>query len=298
MLTSNCRRTSWTSPASLLLAFALVPWSSFRCCHGQSPSETALSRARQLIRETPHPFESPNPLAVVRVVNCLHALGKQQAIALLREIAPEERERSFVIDPDDAEAVARAQEYEDTLWDAQRVSTIIPLLFEVVQGDALPPAYWYDWEKRQWSVGCGVLVVQNGIPFNACGVWQLEGSLGTTLPLVEWAAAHGKLRDKPLEPQGDPLQAADVLYFRIIARAVPQFPAQWAQDERGRRQFRRILRDQALDLLPPAFGDRKDLSWDELRKHLAHTGIHWDSETQAFAMGNDPKIDESDSCPK
>ena len=207
---------------------------------GPGPSQARLDRARQLIRQTPSPFESPNPLAVIRVVNCLHSLGRQQAIALLRQIAPEER--STVHDPEDTEEAEEVTKYEDSLWDAQSVSTIVPLLFEVEQGGVVPPAVWYDKDKRQWSIGCGVLVVQDGIPFNACDVWQLEGSLGTTLPLVDWAAAHGKLRETPLDPQDDPLQAADVLYARVVARAVPQVPVQWAQDERGRKKLQRLLR--------------------------------------------------------
>ncbi len=296
MLTSNCRRELWTSPASLPLAFSLVLLLGSRCCEGQTPSEVPLSRARQLILETPSILEYPNALAAIRVVNCLHALGKEQAIALLREIAPEET--TLVVAPEESQGEDALTKYWSAIWDAQRVSTIIPLLFEIKPGGTPPPADWYDKDKQRWSYWCGALVNQDGIPFNTSGVWSIEGSLPTTLPLVEWAAAHGELRETPLEPKVDPLQAADMLYFKVIARVVPQFPAQfWVQRNGGMKEFRDHLRAQAIKLLPQALQDRKDLSWDELRKHVSHTGIHWDRDTQAYVIAGDPDIQRC-SCPK
>jgi hypothetical protein len=286
MLTSHYRRALWTSPASLLLAFSVVLLLSCRWCEGHSPSAAALSRARELIRETPSPFESSDPLAEMRVVNCLYSLGMEQTISLLREIAPEER--STVHDPEDTEEAEEVAKYEESLWDAQKVCTIVPLLFAVEQGGMPPPADWYDKDKRQWSIPCGTLVIQDGIPFNTTRQWMLEGGLITTLPLVEWAAAHGKLRETPLDPQDDPLQAADILHFRVVARAVPQFPAQcWIPRDQGLTAFRDHLRAQAIKLLPKEVQDGRDLSWDELRRRVARTGVHWDRDSQAYVTGGD-----------
>ena len=202
---------------------------------GPGPSQARLDHARQLIRQTPSPFESPNPLAVIRVVNCLHSLGRQQAIALLRQIAPEER--STVHDPEDTEEAAEVAKYEDSLWDAQSVSTIVPLLFEVEQGGVLPPAVWYDKDKRQWTIGCGVLVVQDGIPFNACDVWQLEGSLGTTLPLVDWAAAHGKLRETPSIPKTIRCRQRMCCTLGSLRGLFPRFPCSGRKTNEVGRSF-------------------------------------------------------------
>ena len=62
-------------------------------------------------------------------------------------------------------------------------------------------------------------------------------------------------------------------------------------------EFRDHLRAQAIKLLPQTLQNRMDLSWDELRKYVAHTGMHWDRDTQAYVIGGDPDIQRC-SCPK
>jgi len=295
MWLSRYRRGAWTSRGSLLLAVSLVLGPSCHCCGGQPPSEAELSRARQLLRETPIPSRPGNPLAVIRVVNCLQSLGKEQAIALLRQIAPADDGGCVVVDPEGPDDGERAIEKVDPLWDAQRVCTIVPLLFDVEPAGTPPPAGWYDQDRWRWW--CGAFVVEDGIPFNTSGRWDLGGSLSTTLPLVEWAAAHGKLRETPLVPPGDPLAAADTLYFKVVARAIPQFPDHWRARRDGMNEFRDHLRAQAIKLLPQALQNRQDLSWDELRKHVAHTGMHWDRDTHSYVIGGDPDIQRC-SCPK
>ena len=227
MLVLHRRLRLPTSAFALLLAFSIVLVFGPQHCAAQSRTDSTLAHARQLICETPSPFDFPDALAVIRVVNCLHSLGKEQAIALLREIAPEDRRGGIVCDPESTEYAEALAKHGDSLWDAKRVCTIVPLLFDVEPGGTPPPEDWYDKGKWQWPYWCGAFVVEDGIPFNTSGEWDLGGSLSTTLPLVDWAAAHGKLRETPLVPHGDPLAAADTLYFKVVARAIPQFPDHW-----------------------------------------------------------------------
>jgi len=216
-----------------------------------------LDHARQLIRDTPCPGRGRGALAEIRVVNCLHSLGKDQAVSLLREIAPAERmDRTMilVVDPDCPKAGEEDEnlKYLDALWDAQRVCLIVPLLFDVEQGGTPPPATWYDKDTHRWSVLCSTLAIQDGIPFDVWEFWSMGGCPPEgTLPLVEWAAAHGKLRKQPLRPTDDPLRAADALHERGIVGAVPESSAEgWRSDEQGMERFRDHLRAQAIEMLP------------------------------------------------
>ncbi|MFO7901631.1 MAG: hypothetical protein R6U98_03130 [Pirellulaceae bacterium] len=252
--------------------------------------QTELDHARQLLRETPVPGDV-NPLAVVQVVNCLHALGKEQAIALLRGIAPEDGRTPVVSDPDhdDGESEELVK-FPQPGWDDWRACLIVPLLFEVEPDGTPPPAEWYDKDKQCWSILGRTVVVQDGIPFDMCGHWSLQGWLPATFPLVEWAAAHGKLRKGPLRPTDDPLQAADVLYERVLAGTISEFSAEyWMPGEQGMMAFRDHLRCQAIGMLPQSLQDCRRLSWAEKREYIARAGVHWECKIQAFVRGGEPK---------
>ena len=176
-----------------------------------TPNQAELDHARQLIRETPCPGEQHNPVRVIRSVNCLHSLGKQQAISLLLEVASRE-EGPIVIDPEgelDSVPVQVLESHD------KRVCTIVPLLFDVPEEGTPPPDAWFCRETKKWLGAAGTQVIQGGIPFNISGEWTSGGRRYATRPLVEWAAKHGRLRTERLQPQDDPLQAADALYDRV-----------------------------------------------------------------------------------
>ena len=166
---------------------------------------------------------------------------------------------------------------------------MVPMLFEVPDNSP-PPSEWYDAAARRWCNTAGTLFIQGGIPFRICGEWTYAGRPFVARPLVEWAAKHGTLRDNPLEPQDNPLQAADDLYNKIIAGGVPQCTDWWQMrplSDRNKTAIRDDLRAQAIRTLPKALQDRRDLSWDDLRNQVAQTGICWDRKTQAFVLSGE-----------
>ena len=264
----------------LLLACFADLTISIQLAHGQDTTAAQWKHARELIRDTPSPGHPADPIATIRVVNCLRALGKDRAIALLREIAPEDGMMP-IIDP--------SLPIPITYGDDQRVVLIIPLLFEVSKDGPPPPEAWYDKVSHRWCSVAATQSLQGGIPFRICREWTYGGRKLAARPLVEWAAEHGRIRDRPLEPQDDPLAAAEVLYSKIRAGENREF-LDWCQI--GPRDCQNVtwiqddLRAQAISMLPQSLKNRKDLGWDEMRKRVVQTGVHWDRDNQAYVIGD------------
>jgi hypothetical protein len=146
----------------------------------------------------------PNPVAVVRAVNHLYALGKDGAVETLRAYARYAPERGRQI-----EAIAP---------DQQRLCSIVPLLFVPHEQDADVPSLgrFPDWGgSKKWAPF--YISLQGDLPFHDV---KFGGRSGRPDPgrgyLVEWADEHARLRDKPLRPVDDPLVAADELLRRLL----------------------------------------------------------------------------------
>jgi hypothetical protein len=253
-----------------------------------TPSQAELAHARQLIRETPCPGDPGNPVRVIRSVNCLRALGKKQAIALLFEVASVSnmgRVVSKESDVDDSVPVG----YDQTIF------MIIPLLFDVPENGTPPPEPWYSTVNKTWQGVAGTQVIQGDIPFAISGQWTYGGSPYSTRPLVEWAAEHGRMRAKGLVPQDDLLEAAEALHRRISARTVTEFE-EWLDqvDESARDRviegLKSDLRSQAVRMLHNGMRDLKVLPWEELRHQVEKRGIHWDSKIEAHMLSGSRSV--------
>jgi hypothetical protein len=194
-----------------------------------APIAGELDHARQLIRATPCPGVPGNPVRVIQSVNCLRALGKKGAIALLFEVASVSD--TGQVDSTDIDA----KDWGPVRYD-QTICTIIPLLFDVPDHGTPPPDAWYCAHHKKWIGVAGTRVLQGDIPFAVMGEWTYDGLPEPTRPLVEWAANHGELRARNLVPQNDPLEAAEALHGRIKAGAVAEFE-QWTE------QFDKSARD-------------------------------------------------------
>lgn len=244
---------------------------------GATPNQAELDHARQLIRETPCPGTPGNPVLVIRSVNCLRALGKTQAIALLLEVASETdigRVASKESDADETVPVSYGQ----------TISTIVPLLFEVPDHGTPPPDGWYCAKRKKWNGVASTRVLQGDIPFDIAGEWTYGGSPPLTRPLVEWAAENGRLREKPLEPQDDPLLAAADLFNKIVAGDVSI--EEWRMFAGGDdlKKLRDSLREQAIRMLPLAHNDRRKMRWEEVKNIVAQSGVRWDRDSQAYVL--------------
>ena len=244
-----------------------------------------LDLARQLIRQTPCPGESHNPVRVIRSVNGLHSLGKKQAVSLLLEVASSD-EGPIVVDPDSEHGRVPVQvgERHD-----QRVCMIVPLLFDVSEKGTPPPDAWCCKQTGKWRWAAGTQVIQGGIPFAISGEWTYGGRPYPTRPLVEWAAKHGELRAERLHPQDDPLQAADALCDRIRSGVVVEFES-WVDHIVGPgrdkvvENLEKDLRAQAIRMLHNGMLDQNVLAWDEMRQEVAQLGIRWYPEMEAHML--------------
>lgn len=252
-----------------------------------TPSQAELDHARQLIRETPCPGWTPKPLAVIQAVNRLRSMGKEHAISLLREIAPDvniDGMGTIVTEPDNSARQEPELDYPIAYFDDQRVCLLIPLLFEADRDGIPPPEPWYDKDRRRWCCVAATQAIQGGIPFVICGEWSYGGLPYPTRRLVEWAAAHGRLREKPIEPQDDPLLAAAELFNKIAAGDVSI--EEWRMFAGGDdlKKLRDSLRKQAISMLPLALNDRRRVQWEEVKNIVAQSGVRWDRKSQAFVL--------------
>ncbi len=252
------------------------------------PNQTELDRARQLIRETPCPGAQHNPVRVIRSVNCLRELGKEQAIALLFEVASVAQNGTSV-------SAKMDTKNSIPVGCDQTICTIVPLLFNVPDDGTPPPDAWYCADRRKWTGVAGMQVLQDDIPFAITGEWTYGGEPEPTRPLVEWAAKHGELRPRNLVPKDDPLEAAEALYRRISTGTVIEFEQYWPDaDEAARtgiiKGLHRDLRAQAVRMLHNGMRELKELPWDELRYQVGQRGIHWESTIEAHMLNGNPNV--------
>lgn len=229
----------------------------------------------------PWPHRCSDPTALIRAVNELHALGKQQALDALRryvELAPDGR---FFNDelPFDAANIDQG-DYNVAFW-------IIRLLFEPAQagtripqpalGAAVPsPA---ESDKTLWPLF--PIEVVDDIPFMIAQGWNLGGVPERPSSHIKWAERYGVLRDAPLRPADDPLAAAERLLSlpktqRLKLRGEPIWTQAW--------QF---VADLFPSIKPDAlhFNQLTPEQWNTLCKAAADEKIHWNENKQAYVLG-------------
>ncbi len=174
------------------------------------PVDPKLHRAFELINRSTEPmgWDGADPAAVVRAVNYLHAMGKDQAVQTLRayvRYAPVNREFNREHAPDQ-----------------QRLCVIVPLLFVPNNEDTLLPSAPEPILGRDASVTAKEwesfdISTEGDLPFHnvyfGAGTGPGDPDRGY---LVEWAVQYAKLRDKPLRPTDDPIQAADDLCEKLL----------------------------------------------------------------------------------
>jgi hypothetical protein len=214
-----------------------------------------ISRTLQFINACPAPLDGNfDPIALVRAANHLQSLGKDKAIAALREflkLAYYDHAFRYCIDP---ENIDTSNQY--------CLASLVPLVF-----DGVP--------QRER------IRVFEGIPFKTVGMVSIRGyGPGSTRPLVEAAAKHGKLRKKPLRPTDNPLEAADTLSGKMADRELrPNLRGQaW-------RAIRHLVDPDSKR--PPRLSSRAE--WDKLKAKAAQLKIRWDEVRQEYVAGEERK---------
>ncbi len=170
-----------------------------------------LSATLQAINASPSPKSGKfNPVALVQAVNALQTLGKERAIAELRHF--------LEISSRDGFSKRVASDIDTS--DSESVFLIVRLLFEPASSNEKLPAVGLG--------GPGVidspspehlplfpLAVCKGYPFILVDGYILGGLPEPASAHVDWAEKHGKLREGPMIPEGDPLAAADALAKKL-----------------------------------------------------------------------------------
>jgi hypothetical protein len=216
-----------------------------------------INRTLSLINGTPCPSgEDYNPIALVRAVNHLRSLGKPAAIGALREYLRLADDQGYggpsKLDPENID--------DSNQW---RLSILVPLVFEAADA-TLPPRRPND------------IAVIDGIPLHTHFIGGFEGHPGSTVPLVDWAEAHGRVINGHLRPTDDPLAAVEKFL---------------AQNPDAHVFNVRHVREQALRMLTHLGEVRvverswqcgTDRDWQELKTSVRRLTIRWDENKQEY----------------
>jgi hypothetical protein len=235
---------------------------------------SAYGKAFELINESTHQYGcDTNPAATVRAVNHLHSLGKERAIETLRAY-----QRFAQKAGGDLEAGEPNQE---------RLCVIIPLLFVPRLKDMqLPSLKRSPWEfnehlhskliyTKKWELDN--LIVKYDLPFTKTSISVRGSRLPDRDYLVEWVAKYGRLRDKPLRPDDDPLKIADEVCAEIKNGDDHDVRI------RIRAQAWRIIRQ----LISPEHNQDpespgSDDDWNKLKEKVRTLGIRWSDKLQDY----------------
>lgn len=266
----------------LLLAIAFAWWGA------RVRREARIDDAVRLIAQSPGwwPGEDYNPIAVVRAVNALHALGKQDAISALRRFAHEYPSNG---DPDDRHEALRL---------------VLPLLFDRENPEDRFPESAPDrdsWRTHlgttEWLFFSTSVRVMDDIPFNRNGMMFFSGEMDDFSYAIDWAEKSGRFRTTPLMPADDPFAAAEREMIDLA-----RINGGSEIDSRLARSIREQVFNAVVHLLPPQdkgnyrYGDNWDGSelsesfrdladdeiWAALKKLCAPLKIRWSSERQAY----------------
>ena len=229
----------------------------------------------------------PNPAALVRAVNHLRSLGKNEAIEALR---------AYV-----RYAPQNGRKHVSDSADQQRLVWIIPLLFVPSDPDIKLPTLgrhpeFREWAERfpefpEWTTGDKWdpfwISLEGDLPFHNV---QFTGRSGIQNPekgyLVEWAANHADLRDEPLRPVNDPLGAADRLCNTLSKDGRSEGLAPVATYH---------IRLQAWQTIAHLIGIGRQIrgpfrpsddDWERLRERAARLNIRWSEVTQDYVAGS------------
>lgn len=238
-----------------------------------------LQLAAQAVHQAPLPSGwSFDPVALARAVNRLHALGRDQALATLRDYASQ-AERGEPA----ADGVAR---------DPLRTLLVIKLLFVPASADTpLPPLALgmpdVNLPAQDPAWPHLPLVLGGDLPFLPVGGYFVAGAMLSTLSVLDAFAAQGRLRDTPLIP-APPAEAAGALVGSTAwadlgpAEQEPRLRAMvYAQALRAAGPAAAVDEPtiQSLALAAPA---DLDAVWQPLSAALRALNLVWDSGDQLY----------------
>lgn len=237
------------------------------------PGQPVLSGEVQAINGAPSSIGwDYDPAAMIRAVNVLQGLGKDRAIEALRDYLKLARIRG----PWPRKRIAASIDTSDQSC----LELLIPLSFERIDAaEKLPEKNWEDngYTLKHDSWRDLDVRFEGDIPFHVVRYGGSIGSRSTTAWLVDWADDHGRLRQEPLKPVTDPLEAAERICDKTARRS--------GMDD----DLRRHIRSQALRMAAPLLDEDADESnvldievWTNLKPRVAQLQLKWDTDHQRY----------------
>jgi hypothetical protein len=247
-VTTYRRWTQWSLRSILLLMIFFAV--AFSWCGARVRKEARLHEAVRLMSASPgwFPSDEYDPIALVRAVNALHVLGREEAIEALRRFAKEYPSNGG---PDDRHEALRL---------------IIPLLFDRLNPeDRFPsapvgPEGHYRLDQKEWPFFSDFVIVEDDIPFHVVWTMGFSGEMRDNSYAIDRAQAHGSFRATPLRPLDSPFDAADRLIDKLIRSE--KDPAV-AYDVLVKRHIREQTLRSVSHLLPA--GETVKFRWKEIR---------------------------------
>lgn len=257
------------------------------------PAAPELSHELALInRASGWPFSNPNGVELIRAVNGLLPLGKEQALATL--------ERYVELTSDFG--------YHD---DKEIVFWIIRLLFEPIRlGDRIPSpmiAVFFDAKDPQGRMNWPLspMDIIDDVPFMLGRQIAMGGQPEHPSSHIRWARRHGVIRDLPLVPSANPLSAAEAILSSPRFKQLDDFSRNDATnsirgqalamvkgiiepiDEPDREDDPEVGEDNAPVEEPEVVVDPHADEWKARLQQATKLKIRWDSKREAFVATNE-----------
>lgn len=228
------------------------------------PANPKLDRIQFLLNEAGKHEHSYQPEPIIRVINALHRLGKQKAVSAIEEHLNVLREGD------------RRSSGED-----DHVFTILRVLFEPADPTAKFPvprnfSASVDGEvEMEWPLNPIVLV--GDIPFRYHRSMAFGGVPEMAERHLEFVKQSCVLRERPLKPRLNPIQAAEMLCDSQKIRLLDK--------EYSRPQAIDAVQEQAISMLPNDFrardfqaGEYREKEWSSVLKTAGNLILEWDDE--------------------
>lgn len=230
----------------------------------------SISEGARLIAELPGSGErSFNGIPLIRAVNYLHSQGKEGAIDALREYLAL------------ASYCPGHMPKPPGFW--HNVFWTIRLLFESADDTAPPPTRLGGPRVRIRPDSASLfphypLVECQDLPLLFTEGMMLFGAASQPYPLLAWAEKHGRLREEPLRPPDNPLEAVDAwLARRDVQEAFTDHDGlKWQARRQAHAAIQNLVTNASLS---PC---RTESDWVALRQQVNGLDLEWDEKQEAY----------------
>lgn len=220
------------------------------------------------------PGLDPDSVNLIRAVNALRLIGKQQALLTL-------------------EKYAELIEGSGRLSDRDVVFLIIQLLFEPIQLEGRFPVAGIGFslvnrespESVLWPINPMEMI--GDVPFVVGTRSIMDGEYGYPVAHIQYARLHCVMRDHPLSPTMNPLAAADTILSSPKFRRLDEYKIKEATES---------IRNQALAMVSeilkplPDVQDEDhteaDIEWKARLAEAQKMNIVWDAKAERFVAQN------------